>query len=142
MGRPRKRQFIEIETTNTSNNVNNVSQPEPAQSYFIDELDLYNGLENFLDPSFSTSLSNDPATSTETSDSRGILHFGDRQIVGGPPIDFRDLETQAFSSHDGSVPALFPEPDLSTASNPSLTDSESSPPRATAPVPCGCLSAM
>ena len=141
MGRPRKRQFIETETASASNDINHVPEPEPAQPYFIDDLDLYNGLDNFLDPSFSSSPCHASTNSTQTSDGRRIMHFGDREIVGGPPIDFGNIEAQGGSIEDTGVPLQFPELDLSTASNPSLTDSENSPPAA-ALVPCGCLSAM
>jgi len=142
MGRPRKRQFIEREIADASNEVDHVPELELAQPYFIDDLDLYDGLDNFLDPLFSTSIRNAPVSSTKVRDSHRILNFEERQIVDGSPISFGDLSMQVFPLTDVGIPASFPKPDLSPASNESSIESENSPPRITALAPCGCLSAM
>ena len=141
MGRPRKRQFIETETTNDSNSVGEVPGPEPAQPYFIDDLDLYNGVEDFLDASFLSLPYNALATSIATTDGHNVRHVEDNQIVGEPPTDFGNVEKEGFSLKDGGIPTLSPETELSSTLNLPLTNGENLP-HATVLVPCGCLSAM
>ena len=144
MGRPRKRRFIE----NT--------EEDPMQAHFdgpqdpallpvsADDFDFEAALSRPYDligqpASFSPDGTSE-LRSTETDEGRVVWHFGDLEVMAGPPIDFGDGN---FESGVESIPSIEPVPQLSTTSNPSLTDSENSPPQSTATLaPCSCLASM
>jgi len=143
MGRPRKRQLVEAANGDTT-----LDQPGGPQDFgflppFMDDFDAYNdGMA--AEPYFPTG---EPALappdahsdlSTKIVKGRTVWHFGDREVMGGPPIDFGDLD---IGDGKNAAPLLDPVPQLSTISNPSTTDSEGSPP-VSASGPCSCLASM
>jgi hypothetical protein len=137
MGRPRKRQFIETTAESAALHHHNPQDPIPLP-FSADDLNYNDG--SIAEPFFITGqpLIAPETLGTEIIDGRVMWHFGDRQVLGGPPINFGDID---FGSGDNVIPSLDPPPQLSTMSNPSVTDSENSPPPSTA-CPCSCLSSM
>ncbi|CZR61170.1 uncharacterized protein PAC_11066 [Phialocephala subalpina] len=143
MGRPRKRQFIETATEEPSNNP---SQNVDLGPLVADELDGYN--EPAVAEPYFTGGPTTFALHAETprqgrnsklDDGRTIWHFGDRDIMSGPSINFGDID---FGPADDPIPTLDSAPPL-TASNASLSDSENSTPQAQPPLgPCSCLPSM
>jgi hypothetical protein len=113
MGRPRKRQFVEAVIEDQSLDQ---TQGQDLLSLFPEGFDSYND-GPVAEPYF-TNVVQPP-----------LWHFGGHDTVVGPPINFADVD---FASG---------APQFSTASNPSLTDSESPPPQS-APGPCSCLASM
>jgi hypothetical protein len=140
MGRPRKRRFIED------------PQNEPVHDHQDPAfLSLSAGDLNFdaalAEPYY---LTGQPATSfpdggtdlfsTQTDEGLVVWHFGDREIMAGPPINYGNIN---FGAGEDAIPPVEPVPQLLTTSNTSVTDSENSPPQSTtARAPCSCLASM
>jgi hypothetical protein len=142
MGRPRKRQFTEVNRDEPTHDEHDGFQDPALLSFSAEDFDFDPVLLNATAETFYTaSLPTVPApddtqdlTSTKTDDGRVIWHFGTSQIMAGPPINFGDAQ------FGGQIPPIEPVPQLSTAST---TDSESSPPQSTTlPAPCSCLASM
>ena len=140
MGRPRKRQFIDTKEQTTENATQDLPQDLGLLPLFID--DAYNDAA-IAEPYFTNGqpanyqpMDGPELQATKTDNGRGAWHFGDREIMAGPPINFGDID---FNSGE-NIPSLD-VPQLSTNSNPSITDSENSPPQ-TQTGPCSCLASM
>jgi hypothetical protein len=142
MGRPRKRQFIETkEPATDTGSQENVPQDLGFLPLVID--DTYNDagvpepyFTNGEPANFESMVGDSEPRSTKTYNGRVAWHFGDREIMAGPLINFGDID---FNSGDNPIPPLDPMPQLSSNSNPSITDSENSPPQT---APCSCLPSM
>jgi hypothetical protein len=137
MGRPRKRQFVETTIQEAGQNDNN-QDPEPLFS-FADNLDYNDDL--LAEPYFATgqpvisSLDNVlEGLGTEVISDHHIWHFGDP--VGGPPINFEDID---LGTNESNIPSLEPAPRLSIIPNPANTDQN---PSSTIVGPCSCLASM
>lgn len=139
MGRPRKRQFVEVVADEPASNPKEAHEQLPM---LPDDFDVYN--DGFAE-SYLTTM-HQPTGPTEVvpeirsleDNGRVVWHFGGHEILSGPPINYGDID---FGSGGNSIPSLEPLPQLSTISNPSVTDSESSPPQSMAG-PCSCLASM
>lgn len=141
MGRPRKRQFVE---TVTDNPVSNASQqPNDTLPMLPDDFDVYN--DGFAE-SYLTTMGQPTGPTPEIvngvgsqpENARVVWHFGDHEILAGPHINYGDI---GFGSGENNVAPVDPPPQLSTISNPSITDSENSTPQNVAG-PCSCLASM
>jgi hypothetical protein len=137
MGRPRKRQFVETTIQEAGQNDNN-QDPEPLLS-FADNLDYNDDL--LAEPYFTTgqpvisSLDNVfEGLGTEVNSDQHIWHFGDP--VGGPPINFEDID---LGTGESNIPSLEPAPRSSIITNTANTDKN---PSSTIIGPCSCLASM
>ena len=147
MGRPRKRQFIEAAHNAQDEPQQDLSKGSEDPALFPFSGDGFDFDAFLAEPYYTTgqpaSFSPDGTTdlrTTKTDTGRTIWHFGDKQIMAGPPINFEDMDMRAT---DDLVPHIEPVPQLSTASNRSGTDSEDSPPQSTTTAaPCSCLASM
>ena len=144
MGRPRKRQFIESTQNESTHDRPNGTQHPELLPFSADDFDFDAAIaEPYYTTGQSAPMFPDGTTdlrTTKTDEGRVIWHFGDREIMAGPPINFGDVD---FGSGEDLIPPVDPVPQLSTASNPSITDSENSPPQRTAALaPCSCLASM
>ncbi|KAA8566978.1 hypothetical protein EYC84_010072 [Monilinia fructicola] len=112
MGRPRKRHFIETirdESTNTQNTLQPLSDDGTLPPFFGDVFSNHDHVD-FAEPYFMDSnfngfnpnqqfphtLALDTPDSLWVSDidnSRSVWHFGDRDMLGGAPIDFSNMDT-------------------------------------------------
>lgn len=144
MGRPRKRQFIEATQDKPAQDRFNGSQDPALLPFSADDFDFDAAL---AEPYYTTGQSGPlfpdgtaDLRTTKTDAGRVIWHFGDREIMAGPPINFGDVD---FGSGGDLIPPVEPVPQLSTTSNTSVTDSENSPPQSTTSLaPCSCLASM
>jgi hypothetical protein len=143
MGRPRKRQFIESTEPVGTLDVDPLDLgPVP---YIVGDFDAYNNTAT-AEPYFISGLSQPPELSDPLTQGvdpkieteRNMWHFGGGDLFGGPPINFGD---PGFGNQDNSAPPIESAPQLSTGSNPSVSDSANSPPQITAG-PCSCLASM
>jgi hypothetical protein len=142
MGRPRKRRVPETAQGETGQ-VDGYQDPA-LLPLSVDDFDFEAAL---AEPYYSTGQpaalfpdgTTDLRTST-TNEGRFIWHFGDGEIMRGPPINFGDVDSGAV---EDLIPPVAQVPQLSTVSNTSITDSENSPPRSTATLAsCSCLASM
>ena len=143
MGRPRKRQFIEVAQDEPTHQAAALQDPG-LLSFSADDFDFdaaiaepyyTKGLPSPMFPEGATDL-----RTTKTDEGRVIWHFGDKEIMAGPLINFGDVD---YGTIGDLVPPVDPVPQLSTTSNPSTSDSENSPPQNTATLaPCSCLASM
>jgi hypothetical protein len=141
MGRPRKRQFIETARDDPASSQNVDPLDLGPLSFNAEDFDVYNDTAP-AEPYFTNGQSalalppeeTVPGRVSKVEERRVLWHFGDRDFMGGPPINFENMDLGAT---DEPVPTLNSVPKLST---PSLTDSENSPPAALAP--CSCLASM
>jgi hypothetical protein len=149
MGRPRKRQFIETtrEDSVTKQNVDPLDLAPPLP-FVVDEFDDYND-PVAAEPYFTNGLSQPSGPIVDGQgaavddgrdgrDGRAVWHFGDRDLLGGPPINFGEIN---FGSSGNAPSSVASVPQLSTGSNTSTSDSGNSPPQV-ATGPCSCLASM
>lgn len=146
MGRPRKRQFIEVVREDTVNLPNN-GQPKSGLPFIADDLIGYNdtGLTEPYHTDQSAfglpTVAKDGPSST-VGNGRVLWHFGDREVVAGPPINYGDVD---FDNMENDMQTLSDTNTLSaTTSN--LSESENSSPQSAPQFgpqgPCGCLASM
>lgn len=139
MGRPRKRRFVDSAIGETDHQ--NEHQIQELLAYSANEFDFSATIAepyNTVERSDSAALFQPmDLKSTATEEGRVVWHFGDKEIMAGPPIDFGALDLQA---EDAFIPPVDQVPQLSAGSS---TASQNSPPQSTEPLPpCSCLSAM
>lgn len=115
MGRPRKRQFIETvreeQASNPNQNIDLDSLP-----FIADELDSYNEAA-VAEPYYTNGQSafglppetTQQGRTSKPNDGGSIWHFGDRDMMAGPSINFGDID---FGPADGPVPTLDSAPAL------------------------------
>ncbi|KAE9376965.1 hypothetical protein N431DRAFT_330525 [Stipitochalara longipes BDJ] len=139
MGRPRKRQFIESVTGDVD--------PAQANAFDLGSIPFGDGdFDPFLDgiiaePYYTNGLSaltlplesTMPGPMSTANGRNGAWNFGNRDIMGIPPIN--------FGSVDATTPPLDPAPQLSTDSNNS-DSSGNSPPQSIGGPGCSCLASM
>jgi len=136
MGRPRKRRFVENPQEELLQDQSD-SQGAAYLPFPADDFDFDAAIAEPYYPSAqpAAALFSDGATDLRTTkaiEGRDIWHFGDRGLAAGPHISFGADEDKTASM-----------PQLSTTSNPSVTDSENSFPHSTlALAPCSCLASM
>lgn len=144
MGRPRKRQFVEATQNESTQDQPNGTQDQGFLSFSADDFDFDTAIaQPYYTTGEAAPIFLDGTTdlrTTKTDEGRVIWHFGDKEIMAGPPINFGDVD---FGSGEDWAPPVDPVPQLSTTSNPSISDNENSPPQSTtAPAPCSCLASM
>lgn len=148
MGRPRKRQFIETVREDPVN-IPNKDQFDSGLPFIADDFNGYNDTllaePYYMDQPASglPTVAKDGPSST-VDNGRVIWHFGDREVVAGPPINYGDID---FGNMDNDMPTLSDTNTLSaTTSNLSTSGSENSSPQAipqpSPQGPCGCLASM
>jgi hypothetical protein len=142
MGRPRKRQFIE---TTRDDPAASSQKFDPLDlvplSYNVEHFDIYNDNAP-AEPYFTNGQSaltlppeeTVPERVSKVDGQRVMWHFGDQNFMGGPPINFENMD---LGRAEDPVPTLNSPPKLST---PSLTDSENS--HSVILAPCSCLASM
>lgn len=145
MGRPRKRQFIESAAEDTL--INQEVDPLDVSSvpFVGGDFGLYNnGI--FAEPYFTSgqsALALPPETrmpgQVSAEDGRVVWHFGNRDLMGGGPIDFGDMDS---GSVNNTTPPLGPAPQLCTGSNNSVTSDTFLPDTTTGEPSCSCLASM
>src|SRR6266536_3436626 len=93
MGRPRKRHFIETARDDpiTNQNVDPLDLAPPL-SFLADDFNDYNDAVA-AEPYFTNGFSQSSgpiadATVDDGRDGRAVWHFGDKDLLGGPPINF------------------------------------------------------
>lgn len=147
MGRPRKRQHIEttrdepIEVFEASENI----VPEGGNpAYVNNEFSIY-GDPTVCEPNQSSfglpPLPLNHGRSSIIESGRQVWHFGDRQVVAGPSIDYGSIFDYGSWEDD---PMTLLEPQLSTTiSDPSSTpNSDDTSSQAILLASCGCLAGM
>lgn len=133
MGRPRKRQIIEVIAQDQISTQN--QDPQDLSSLLVGEFEAYNGgsvAEPFYTttPQLNGAFLEAPELEKSVETSRVLWHFGDHELMAGPPIDFGDV---------GSEQSTLPP--LESISNPSISDSDNSPTQSVTG-PCCCLASM
>jgi hypothetical protein len=145
MGRPRKRQFIESEKEPVNVQNNNIPFDLGQMQFDANDFDNYNA-GNIAEPYYinQSAIGIPPEVThhgiaSKPADGRNIWHFGDGQIIAGPPIDFGSLNGPPM---DDGIPSLS-DPST-TVYNSSTTDSDNSSSQSmpTLAGPCGCLASM
>jgi len=146
MGRPRKRQFVEAVSEDLVPVQSNVTQGLGQLPFNADDTSGYND-SSVAEPYYinktisgmSPQVSKDGRSST-TGNGRVIWHFGDREVVAGPPINFGDID---IGSMETEAPQISDAHTLSaTTSNLLVTRSENSSPQSIPSGPCSCLASM
>jgi hypothetical protein len=146
MGRPRKRQFIETARTEPlATQPQNLEQGAFPSTPLITE-DLDSCTDAVAEPYFTNSQTiwglpaeiTRPHRTLKNENGRSVWHFGDQEILSGPNIDYGNID---FGPADPAFPSIEATPQLSAASNSSVTDSEHSTPPAGGGT-CSCLASM
>lgn len=145
MGRPRKRQFVE---TLAEDQIAIPGQgPHDTLPFLSKDFDVY---KDGLAETYLTSIGQVtgqgtdpvlevvPTAGAQTENGRIRWHFGDHEIMAGPPINYGDIN---FGAEEGHAPLFDPVPQLSTISNSSVTDSKNSTQQSVV-APCSCLASM
>jgi len=144
MGRPRKRQLVESTVEDNVANRQVVPLDLGSVSFLDDGFDMFNhgiaaesGFTNGQSALTFPPETTMPAVVSPVENRHIVWHFGDREILGGEPINFGDI---GVGSVDDTTPPLDPAPQLSTCSRASIS-SQNSPPQTGGPS-CSCLASM
>jgi hypothetical protein len=148
MGRPRKRQFIDV-AAEESVIAQNTNLPDAGNLPSItDDFNIYNE-GNIAEPYYTnksgfgqTPIVSKDGRSSTIENGRVVWHFGDRQVVAGPPINYGNID---FGNLDHDIPSLSDGQTLSATTSNLSSGSENSSPKASASGPsgpCSCLASM